>query len=58
MAAELKRRDAVFGLADQIESLKSCGDRQLGGMHDLGGRECGLMAAAAALIALEPAIID
>jgi len=33
-------------------------DKLLGGLHDRAGRECGLMTAGSALIALEPAAID
>ncbi len=58
MAAELQRGDPGFGLADQVEGQKPCGERQFGGLHDCAGGERGLMAAGSALIALEPAAID
>ena len=58
LRAMSEREDASFGLPDQIESLKPCGERQLGGLHDRASRECGLMAAGSALIALEPAALD
>ena len=58
VAAELQRGDPSLGLADQIEGQKPGGQRQFGGLHDRAGRERGLMAAVATLIALEPAAID
>jgi len=58
VAAELQRGDASLGLADQIEGKEPGGQRQLGGLHDRAGRDRGLMAAAAALIALEPPAVD
>ena len=47
-----------LGLADLIEGKEPGGQRQLGGLHDRAGRERGLMAAAAALITLEPPAVD
>jgi len=58
VAAELQRGDPSLGLADQIEGQKPGGQWQFGGLHDRAGRESGLMAAVATLIALEPAAID
>ena len=54
MAAELQRGDPGFGLADQIKGQEPGGEWQFCGLHDRAGRECGVMAAVAALIALEP----
>lgn len=58
MAAELARGDVGCDLPNQIERLKPCGEQQLGGLYEHADRESGLMAAGAALIALEPAAID
>ena len=58
VAAELRRGDPGFGLADHVEGQKPSRQRQFRGLHDRASRERGLMAAAAALIALEPAAID
>ena len=58
VAAELQRGDPGFGLADQIEGQEPGGEWQFCGLHDRAGRERGLMAAVATLIALEPAAID
>lgn len=58
VAAELQRGDPGFGLADQIEGQEPGGEWQFCGLHDRASRECRLMAAAAALIALEPPAID
>lgn len=58
VAAELQRGDPGFGLADQIEGQEPGGEWQFCGLHDRAGRECGLMAAVATLIALEPAALD
>ena len=58
VAAEFQRGDASLGLADQIEAQEPSSERQLGCLHDRAGRERCLMAAAAALIALEPPAVD
>ena len=58
MTAELQRGDPSFGLADQVKGQKPAGQRQFGRLHDRAGRKCGLMAAMATLIALEPPAID
>ena len=58
VAAELQRRNPSFGLADQVKGEKPGGQRQFGGLHDRAGRDRGLMATAAALIALEPPAVD
>ncbi len=58
VAAELQRGDPGFGLADQIEGQEPGGEWQFCGLHDRAGRERGLMAAVATLIALEPPAID
>ena len=58
MAAAFKRVDSSLGLADQIKGQKPDGERKPGRRHDRVGCECGLMAAAAALIPLEPAAVD
>jgi hypothetical protein len=58
VAAELQRGDASLGLADQIEGQEPGRQRQFGGLHDRASRECGLMAAGTALIALEPPAVD
>lgn len=58
VAAELQRGDPGFGLADQIKGQEPGGEWQFCGLHDRAGRECGLMAAVAALIALEPPAVD
>ena len=58
VAAELQRGDPGFGLADQIEGQEPGGEWQFCGLHDRAGRERGLMAAVATLIALEPPAVD
>ena len=58
VAAELQRGDPSLGLADQVKGQKPGGQRQLGGLHDRAGRERGLMAAVATLIAFEPPAVD
>ena len=58
VAAELQRGDPGFGLTDQIEGQEPGGQRQFCGLHDRASCERGLMAAGAALIALESAAVD
>ena len=50
--AELERSDPILGLADQINRDKPGGEIQFASLHDSAGRDRGLMAAAAPLIAL------
>ena len=58
LAAKLERRNASFGLPDQIEGLKPSGESHLYGLHDRAGRKSGLMATGAALITLEPSPVS
>ena len=57
-AGELEQGDPGFYLPDQIEGLESSVEWQLGGLHERAGGERGLMAAGAALIALEPPAVN
>ena len=58
MTAQLEGGDAGFGLADQIEGQEPNRQRQLGGLKDGACNDRGLMAADAALIALQAPSVD
>lgn len=58
VATKLQRGDPGFGLAAQIEGQEPGGEWQFCDLHDRAGRERGLMAAVATLIAIEPPTVD
>ena len=58
MTAQLEGGDAGFGLADQLEGQEANRQRQLGGVQDGACNDRGLMAARAALIALQAPSVD
>jgi hypothetical protein len=58
MTAQFEGGDAGFGLADQIEGQEPNRQRQLGGLQDGACNDGGLMAADAALIALQAPSVD
>lgn len=58
VTAKLQGRDPSIGLADEIERQKPGVQREFSGLFDRAGRKGGLMAAATALVMLEPPAID